>query len=99
VAEKRRRPAGRNADPDANWGEEKDSGDWREAAKYAGEIWQKIEDAPGDVWDKAFEFFEDVQEKVLSVQETIQKNQRVSEKQLNALKNWEKGVDNWLEKE
>lgn len=105
MARKKREPRGRppvrgrQADPDAGWNENKTGTDCQAAVEQAGRIWKKIEDASGDVWDRAYEFFEDVQEKVLSVQKTIQKSQRMTERQQSALDNWEEGVDKWLTRE
>ena len=76
-----------------------DDGDWEEASAQADRICELIENASAAAWDKAYEFFEDVEAKVKSVQETILRTERVTDKQQQALNNWEAGVSKWYHEE
>jgi hypothetical protein len=92
-------------DPDEAWNEKhgadsgKDNGlDWEDADKLCNEIAQKMADASDKVWERAAEFFEGIEETITSMQETITRNQRVSQKQMDALKNMSAGVDKWVDR-
>lgn len=68
-----------------------------QAIQQCDEIVELIdEELPQKAWDTAPELFEDIREKVASVQETIQNSGEVTERQQNALDNWEDCVRKWI---
>jgi hypothetical protein len=72
--------------------------DVKKAIEQADRILEAIEDdLPERAWDRAADFFEDVQTKVKDVRATVERLQRVSEKQLLALDNWEAAVNKWID--
>lgn len=71
--------------------------DWEDASEQCTRILETIDELEEDgVIDKAPEFFESVGEKIASMQGTIDRKQRVSEKQQEALDNMERGVNAWV---
>lgn len=72
--------------------------DWEKAVDQGMHICEMIdEEMPDKAWNEATEFLEDVREQCSGVVETIERSQRVSEKQQKALNNWERAVTNWME--
>lgn len=69
----------------------------REATKQCERILEMIEDdVPEAAKEIAPAFFESVEKSVEDVMETIERSQRVTEKQADALDNWEEGVGKWI---
>ena len=54
------------------------------------------DDVPDKAKDKAGEFFDDVRDKVVSMSETLTATGRCSEKQQQALDNWQAAVSKWI---
>lgn len=67
------------------------------AIELAESIIDKIDEEVSDeAKDRATEFFESVREGALSLVQTIQRTGRVSDKQAEALRNWDRGVSRWI---
>ena len=66
--------------------------DWEDALELCEGIIEKIDELP----DRAQEFGESVGEKIRSISETIEQQERVSDRQLAAIQNMGRGVDKWL---
>lgn len=71
--------------------------DWEAADEQCDCIVELIDDeVPERAWDVAADFFDDIRDKVVAVQETITQTNHVTEKQQQALDNWEAGVRKWI---
>lgn len=66
-----------------------------EALGIVTQIEELVEGFPERTQSRGAEFFEDVISKAKSVGETITRTNRVSERQLGALKGWLDGVKKW----
>jgi hypothetical protein len=72
------------------------SGDAAAAVRQCDTILELIENLDESALDKASDFFESVESCVQSMRETIRRTGTATEKQLNALDNWESGVNKWV---
>ena len=68
----------------------------KSASEQCDRIVETIDELDEETRDKSAEFFESIREHVVEVQETICESDRVSDKQQQALDNWEKGVNKWV---
>lgn len=70
---------------------------WEKARDQALAIQELIEeDVPDWAKDKAGDFFDDIWEKCHDVAETIERTMSVTQRQQQALNNWEDGVSRWI---
>jgi hypothetical protein len=105
MAKRKPRTRPPRVDPDEEWnkkhGADAGKSDWQGAVKICDEICEKVDEAPESIWnnEKGCEFFESVAEKAADMQETITKNQRVSDRQMESLQNMLRGVKKWLKED
>lgn len=66
--------------------------DWHEAVEFCEALLEDIDDLPA----KADDFVESVRPKVEGIRDWVTDMRHVTEKQITALENIQKGVDKWL---
>ncbi len=70
--------------------------DWEDFLLEIGELDEAIERVEEEVDNPPITFIESVREKSIGISETVQRNEEVTDKQVNAIRNMLEGVCKWL---